>query len=585
MNTRHLTSAFALFSVFALSGCWKETPSPSQTKRHQPPGLYPQHATKRRRPLPPPPRPLGKGIKQLPPPQLKKLRPPTPPRPDYGDYAPYTIRHAAIPQRVRRQFGTAKYTILISLDGVSYHALRRNLHRLEHIKSLIKGGFWRPMQVAFPSVTWASHASMVTGQYPRHHGILANRWLENNIDLIYPYQTDYVEPYMRKRTPSLYDMAAARGWKTAALNWPSTQKARQITYNLPEIMYSNSLAYRLLSPSLRRVIRGMYFREHNQIHQWRRKHIRELVGRIAGSEKIETDMFVRDVALKLINAPRKKRPKLMLLHFVSPDSWMHKYGPSPWIQRWALEQMDMAIGKVIKAYKRAGIWSKTSMFVTSDHGFLKIRYKMALRKLLRKKGYSRYRSMIRRNRKRERVMAFFNGHVAFLYIKENYKESYTPALIKLLKMPEYKTCIQYVLRPEEYKKLGFPIPQPKGTRNLYGPGQHPGAPDLLLIAQHDCTFQRGRYKRVINPAPGGRIRSVYGAHGYLPTEPRMWGILIGHGAGIRARRTLSPMNRAYIVDIAPTMAQLMGLRWPTKWPSKRRQSFRLDGRILKDILR
>jgi len=63
----------------------------------------------------------------------------------------------------------------------------------------------------------------------------------------------------------------------------------------------------------------------------------------------------------------------MLLHFLAPDTWMHRYGNSTWLNRWAIEQMDRLIGSVIQAYKNRGVWNKTATFIVSDHGFLNIK--------------------------------------------------------------------------------------------------------------------------------------------------------------------------------------------------------------------
>ena len=50
-----------------------------------------------------------------------------------------------------------------------------------------------------------------------------------------------------------------------------------------------------------------------------------------------------------------------------------------------------------------------------------------------------------------------------------------------------------------------------------------------------------------------------GAHGFLPTEPRMFTGLILSGAGIRSGVPLPSVRQ---IDIAPTVARLLGFEMP-----------------------
>jgi predicted AlkP superfamily pyrophosphatase or phosphodiesterase len=508
-----------------------------------------------------------------------------------ADPAPFRVRSPRIPERLRRySFGRARYGLVISLDGVSYDAIRRWGPKFPHFRRLIRKGFLRPAQTVFPSVTWSAHTSITTGQYPRHHGVLGNRWLEDFQALMYPFQADVTEPSRRIRTPNVFDLARAKRWKTAALNWPATQRARNITYNMPEVMYSISLTHRFLSRPLRRLIQTSFWKQHRDPSRWDRDFFRFFLGRLAASEKIETDMFVRDLAIKLVSS--RKRPRLMFAHFVTPDSWFHKYGNTPWLERWAIEQMDGMIGKLIKAYKRAGIWRKTAMFVTSDHGFLTARKTFAIRELMVRKGISRFRSMRPRNRRRAKVMAFLNGHVAYVYVKPPYQKTYLPRLVSLFRSPKWKECIQSVHLPRVFRQMGLPKPdlyssQERKRRIKQGRRlvtRHPGAPSLLVLARPECVFVRSRRrgKPIIRTIK--KTWRQFGVHGYVPTHRKLWAFILGHGPGIRARQKWGKMS--HLVDLAPTLMHLMGARWPRRWKGfGKGKPMTLDGRIMRDVLR
>ncbi|MEO6134946.1 MAG: alkaline phosphatase family protein [Ginsengibacter sp.] len=69
------------------------------------------------------------------------------------------------------------YVILISADGFRYDLAMRyqakNLLRLSN-----SGVEATSMQPAFPSLTYPNHYSIVTGMYPSHNGIVANRFYD-----------------------------------------------------------------------------------------------------------------------------------------------------------------------------------------------------------------------------------------------------------------------------------------------------------------------------------------------------------------------------------------------------------------------
>lgn len=517
---------------------------------------------------------------------------------------PYTVPRAIPPiEHPGKSRGQAKYALLISLDGVSYDAIHRVIRNypgtVPHMRRLMKRGFLRPLQGVFPTMTWVNHVSMVTGQYPRHHGVLGNRWLEDFEKLIYPYTTDIVEDDRYVRTPALYDLAKERGWKTAALNWPGTQKAKHIHYNLPEIMGISALSYRYASPAMRNTLMQMWNREYRGTSSPARseRELQNMLGQMAVKERIEMDMLMRDLAVRLvrpaINTTRRRRsaqaqrdiPRLMLLHFLLPDSLLHKYGPTPWLERWGLEQMDGLIGSVIRAYQQAKIWNQTVVFITSDHGFSRITHTLDIRQLLIDAGLSRYRGLGKRNRTREKVMAFTNGHSAFLYIRRK-DRALVPKVIQALQHSSWRDCMDSVLSPPQFANLGLPYPEnsaQNGSNGSLRAGYHAGTPTLIAVSRPHCLFSTDhRQGRILNKYQD----YSFGGHGYFAHHRSMKTFLLGAGPGIRTISVRPPnLKNAYTVDIAPTLAHLMGLSWPKTWESFAQGRFLLDGRVLLDILR
>ncbi len=472
--------------------------------------------------------------------------------------------------------GRSRYILLISIDGLAFDTFRRYRQDFPNLNTLARRGFWAPLQTSFPSSTWTAHTTIITGQYPRFHGVLGNRWMEYFKNVIFPYQYDIVEWDRRARTYALYDLAWKKKWKVAALNWPATQKAR-IFYNFPEIMYDNFIAYRYISSPLKKIIAKLY-RRHHLKRPNNSKHLKALVGYLANSERVETDLFMRDIAVELLRQRRSQIPKLLMLHFVSPDTWQHRYGRTQLVLHWSMELIDRMVGKVIKAYKKAGIWKQTTVFIVSDHGFTEISYTMDLRLLFYLKGFNPSRSMSRRRRKYAKAMPFFNGHAAYIYIPPAHQKKLIPKIISLLRRKKYRRCIYGIFRPREYKKFGLPTPAFSRSKRI---GTHQGAPTLLALTKPHCQFVRWNPGRKVISFASRSFHWHFGSHGFLPNYRDLWAIVIGAGRGIKKMTSPLPLLRA--VDIAPTIAHLLGLRWPSRWPNGQ-PHFKIDGRLITKIL-
>jgi predicted AlkP superfamily pyrophosphatase or phosphodiesterase len=73
---------------------------------------------------------------------------------------------------------TKPYVVLVSLDGFRYDYARKfgakHLLKLGAQGAIAEQG----MIPAFPSLTFPNHYTLVTGLYPEHHGIVANKFYD-----------------------------------------------------------------------------------------------------------------------------------------------------------------------------------------------------------------------------------------------------------------------------------------------------------------------------------------------------------------------------------------------------------------------
>jgi hypothetical protein len=104
------------------------------------------------------------------------------------------------------------------------------------------------------------------------------------------------------------------------------------------------------------------------------------------------------------------------------------------------------------------------------------------------------------------------------------------------------------------------------TVGMPSPHDDPGMGDLILFAQDGYLFNNSAEgEDVVSP-----VVNYSSTHGYLASDPDMDGIFIATGAGIKKGVRLS---RVSSLDLAPTMARLLGVTMPDP-----------EGRVIEEIL-
>src|SRR5262249_46364975 len=123
----------------------------------------------------------------------------------------------------------------ISIDGLSATLAADLSLRLPALRGLAaRGVSAEGLQPVFPSVTWPCHTTLVTGVRPARHGILGNEVFDRASGRLLRHEGEVCD--MPPRVPTLWDVAAAAGLRTAALCWPKTRGATALGDNVPEFL-------------------------------------------------------------------------------------------------------------------------------------------------------------------------------------------------------------------------------------------------------------------------------------------------------------------------------------------------------------
>ncbi len=236
--------------------------------------------------------------------------------------------------------------LVLSVDGLDYRYLRdadRLGLKIPNLRKLLREGSVAAGVIGvWPTVTWPSHTTLITGVRPDQHGILANRRPKSEGGENY-----WSASLLKART--LWQIAHDEHRTVAAITWPVTVDTT-IDYVLPE-----------------------YFRKRSgggmDLASIAMKGTPGLVAAITGMFPSFPREFVDDRAraLATIYLLKEKHPGLLLVHFVDHDAEAHENGPFSRAANATVEYTDELIGAILAALPGDYV-----VALVSDHGFERV---------------------------------------------------------------------------------------------------------------------------------------------------------------------------------------------------------------------
>ena len=423
-----------------------------------------------------------------------------------------------------------RHVILITIDGFPSYMWHDEALPAPTLRRLAReGAAAEAMTVSNPSITWINHTTLATGVTPRRHGVLYNGLLVRQGD-----QPPKIEPWVDKSrlvlAPTIYDLASQAGLTTAEVDWVAVTRAQGIHWSFPEIPTAD----------------GKVEKEMIAAGVMRPEQIGWFSGRTRKNIPWHDEMWTK--AASFIFA--KHRPNLLLYHQLNPDAVNHGCGPATTASYTAMAYADRLVGDLLKAVQDSGLSGRTTVVVTSDHGFKRVAKVVYPNVMLKQAGYltAPAASITRGD-----VVAKVQGGMAFVYVlNPARKAELLPVLKKRFAAME---GIAKVLDGQDGPTLGMPTPE-----------ENQGMGDLVLFAKTGYAFKDDvRGEEIVGPSHG-----YLGTHGYLADDPDMDGIFIASGPGIKRG---AKVGRIANLDVAPTVARLLGLTIPNA-----------QGRVLGEIL-
>jgi predicted AlkP superfamily pyrophosphatase or phosphodiesterase len=410
---------------------------------------------------------------------------------------------------------------LVSIDGFSAALAADPSLRIPALRGLAARGVSAAgLRPAFPSVTWPCHTTLITGTAPARHGILGNEVLDRASGRVLCHEGDRCDT--PPRVPTLWDVAAAGGLSTAALCWPKTRGVTTLADNVPEFLDQElfeAWASRPLWPEARAL--GLPLERYGE---W--SSVRALTPL--------QDWLTLELARHVV---RRRPPDLLLVHFLTVDSFQHEFGPGSPEARWALEHADGLVATLLADLDAAGRLEGTDVIVVGDHGFVEVDRRSLPNDALRTAGLLRVDAGGHVSDGETRVVA--NGGSAHVYVAPG-RGNVERAREVLAAVPG----VAEVVGPEAFADLGLPRPEEDPTQG-----------DLVLHAAEGWFITRHA-----TPEHAATALDYRGTHGHRPDDPRLHAGFVAAGPSIVAGARVGVLDQR---DVAPTAAAMLGLTLPT----------------------
>ncbi len=431
-----------------------------------------------------------------------------------------------------------QHVVLISVDGLAASYFDDPKADLPTLRKLAQqGARAKGMLTTFPSVTWPSHTSLITGTTARRHGVIGNSVFDRKAgrELVYIGDPE-LEKAQAIKVPTLYDAAHAKGLKTASVIWPACNGADSLNWVIPD---SNkpALHAKYTTPGFVDELKADGI-DISQLGAWG-------WGKQYSTQR---DDVYTQVTLHLL---KKRKANLVLLHLITPDGVEHAYGPHTPEAYKAVAEADANVKRVWDALQEPEFAGKSALFVVSDHGFAPIAKLIRPNVVLKQMGLMETDDKGKPTKRQAWCVA--QGGSAFIYLLDDAPKSQQGRIKESLAKLE---GVQRVIEPAEYHDLGLPQPD-----------ENHEAPHFILATGQGFSFNDGTTGDAIGPV----TETYKGTHGHLPQGAFMHATFVAAGTGVKSGVMLDTINN---IDVAPTIAKLMNVKLPSA-----------EGRVLTEILK
>lgn len=399
-----------------------------------------------------------------------------------------------------------KHVVLVTIDGFRPNFYLEDKWDAPNLKAMKKeGAHAYGVDGVFPSVTYPSHITIVTGVYPAKHGIFYNALFEKD-------EATKGQIYWRFdqiTSPTLWEVTQNAGMKAASVNWPVSVGAPTV-FNISDV---GAKGQKVMEDSTRpagisTVLKQKLFNN-------------------ASAIKIGVDKNVASIAAWVI---KTEKPNFLTVHLLGMDHEQHVHGRNGPEVEHGIVRADSAVGVIRQAIAEAGIKDKTLLIVTGDHGFYDVTTTVSPNVWLKQWG-------VMESEHDWKAKFHTAGGGAFMFLKDkNDVATLKTVMSKLNSLPEAE-------------KKYFSLVERKKLNSI---GADPDVV-LALTGTNGASFSARTNALPVDKGKGG-------THGYFPDTRNIQTGFVAEGKGLRKQTKIHEMD---LRDISTIVVEYLGLSMPT----------------------
>ncbi|HEY2144667.1 MAG TPA: ectonucleotide pyrophosphatase/phosphodiesterase [Steroidobacteraceae bacterium] len=417
----------------------------------------------------------------------------------------------------------AASVLMISVDGLKpEYVLDADAHglKLPYLRSLLReGAYSRGVTGVWPTVTYPSHTTLLTGLWPAQHGIYDN--------LEFDPKHNFAESwfwYARQiRVPTLWQAAHEAGLSTASVGWPVSVGATAVDVLIPEY-WRIFRPTEDLNPSDAHLMEAVS-RPEGMLQEMQKRLGAYMLGNDPSppGDEIKT-RFALDIL-------RVHKPKFMTIHLSSLDEVEHLHGPFSDQANQQLEVIDGQLSRLFAA-SLANDPHAVSL-VVSDHGFVQITHRVNLASAF-------LHADLAKSGGPWKAVPWSGGGMAAIMLNPPADERTKTQVRELLQglKSDPRNGIAAILEGDAIRQRG-------------------AFPDASFLVVMELGYA------IIGDTTSALVSDVQGtpgSHGFSPEYPEMRAAFFMAGFRIARHRDLGVIDMR---QIAPTVAKLLGVRLPT----------------------
>lgn len=306
------------------------------------------------------------------------------------------------------------YSILLDVVGLEVKHLDSGL--LPNIAKISENGEAAKLEPTFPAVTSTVQASILSGKYPREHGIISNGLYDRST-----YNVSFWEQSSSLvQTQRVWDTVkqVKNSKKTAVLFWQNTMYANSDIVVTPRpIHLDDKMVMWCYSKPV-----GYYekmkekFGEFNLASYW---------GPFASPKSSEWIANAAEYTLE------SERPNFLFVYIPHADYSAQRFGKTTVQVRDDLKKADEIVGRLVQKVSDLGIRDETQFIIISEYAFNDVKAAVPLNLVLRDAGLLSIRTIHEKEYldfEYSKAFAMVDHQVAHVYIKNGYERETRKAL-------------------------------------------------------------------------------------------------------------------------------------------------------------